>query len=102
MFFYLTITMVIIIIPSILIGFYYFVKQKYNNPFVTLILKNDKLQLLKSKRIKKEIHKKLTLILSIQTLILVVLLVIFIYIFKSYNITLRYCILYIIFRPNYN
>ena len=97
MFFYIAIILVIILIPCILIGLYYFSKQEYNNPFITMLLKPDKLQLLKSQKINKEIHKKIALILSIQTLVLIVLSVILLIQFRSYSTTMRYIIIILMF-----
>ena len=93
MFFYTGVILLTVFIMCNLIGLYYFSKEKYDNILITFILENDKLQLLKSKKIEKETHRKLTLILSIQNLLIILLAVIFIHIFKSYNMTLRYIII---------
>lgn len=101
MFFYIGVVLLTILMLCNLIGLYYFSKGKYDKLFVTFILKNDELQKLKLKKVEKETHRKLTLILSIQNLLLIFLVVIFFYIFKSYNITLRYIIIISMFTVRF-
>ncbi len=95
--FYIVVIILIIFIPSSLIGLYYFSKQEYDNFFVSLLLNEDKLKLLKSKKINQKNHKKIKFILNIQTTLIILLSIIFICIFKSYNFTIRYIIIIFMF-----
>lgn len=95
--FYIVVIILIIFIPSNLIGIYYFSKQEYDNFFVSLLLNEDKLKLLKSKKINQKNHKKIKFILNIQTILIILLSIIFICIFKSYNFTIRYIIIILMF-----
>lgn len=95
--FYIVVIILILFIPSSLIGLYYFSKQEYNNYFVSLLLNEDKLRLLKSKKINQKNHKKIKFILNIQTILIILLSIIFICIFKSYNFTIRYIIIILMF-----
>ena len=95
--FYIVVNILIISIPSSLIGLYYFSKQEYDNYFVSLLLNEDKIKLLKSKKINQKNHKKIKFILNIQTTLIILLSIIFICIFKSYNFTIRYIIIIFMF-----
>jgi putative flippase GtrA len=52
---------------------------------------------LESKETNQEDYKKVKFILSLQTILLIILSIIFICIFKSYNMTARYIIIILIF-----
>lgn len=95
--FYIVVIILIIFIPSSLIGLYYFSKQEYDNFFVSLLLNENKLKLLKSKKINQKNHKKIKFILNTQTTLIILLSIIFICIFKSYNFTIRYIIIIFMF-----
>ena len=101
MIFYIFTIIFTIYILWVLIGIYYLLKQDYNNPFIEMVLMKDKLKLFRTQKIKKEIHKKLTLILSVQSILVILLALISIFIFKSHNITLRYTVLIILFSVKF-
>ncbi|WML36640.1 hypothetical protein [Clostridium sp. OS1-26] len=99
--FYIAVIILSLFIPCNLIGLYYFSKQEYNNYFVSLLLNKDKLELLKSGEINQKNYRKIKFILNVQTILLILLSMIFIYIFKSYNITIRYIIIILAFMDRF-
>lgn len=101
MIFYISFITLIFFIICNLLGLYYFSKQEYNNSFVSLILDQNKLKLLKSKEINLINHKKIKVILIIQTILLIALLLVFIYVYKIYNILIIYLLIILIFIGRY-
>lgn len=90
-----------VVLLVILIGLYYFSKQKYNNFFVSFLLDKDKLNLLKSNKISQQKYKKIKFILNTQTIILIVLAITIIYILKWNNLGLKYIIIILILALKY-
>jgi len=92
MIFYISVITLTIFIICNLIGLYYFSKQEYINRFVGLLLNQENLKLLELNKTSQKNYKKIKFILNIQTIILIVLLLIFIYVFESYNLIIIYLV----------
>jgi hypothetical protein len=87
-----------IIIPCLLIGLFFLFQNKFDNKFLSLLVKADTLKLLVSNQYTPKVYKKIKIALSIQTLLIISLATIIILIFKSpVNLTIKYLIIILMF-----
>ncbi|MBU3130196.1 hypothetical protein LGL55_23015 [Clostridium tagluense] len=96
----LVIILIIFTIVNLIIGLYYFSKQEYNRFSVSLLLKRDTLNLIKSKGINQKNYKKIKFILNIRTILIIIIglpSIILIYtVFKPANMPITYSIFILI------